>query len=505
MRIFLCYSSKNIAQAEAIKLRLVSDGQWVFFDRSSLAPGEEFDARIRETISQSHLFIFLITPESVAEGSYCRTELKFARERWNHPKGHVLPVMLTKIPWELVPEYLKAVTILEPEGNAPAEIAQAVDRVARASCGRILRRFGWAALIIGVVIAVCTISAHHKTDSITEEGHDSLAPTNAQPLTTNLFSRARTVVPCPKGFFIGLADPGEVALLSPNGRILPPTVRVPGEPVGMAIDGDSLFVATARSNAVVRLTGISLGVAEVISVPELTVSDGSNETHFSSVPTSLAVITNEVWLLTSREGAQAGLLRRSKGIWAAPAYLTNDDLAFDLDSSQLYQMRGKILVLTSSSPHYIYELTADNFIRYSGHDYTDSIGSFDAIGLASSGNIMGLGSDFEYMEVELNEGRVRILKKGPGLPASFPASSWDCETLVDHDGALLIGVTQIERGTDNRTLQGCVVKLSAAGDITELLQQPDATVVALSANEDSAVAILRGSIHAYRSYLVHLK
>src|SRR5579871_1305086 len=140
MRIFLCYSSKNLSQAEAIKLRLVDKGHEVFFDRSSLDPGAEFDSRIRKTISECDLFVFLISPESLADGSYCRTELKCAKERWAHPQSHVLPVMLAKVPMESVPEYLKAVTILEPEGNTPAEVAHAVEMVARTSRRRVAKR-----------------------------------------------------------------------------------------------------------------------------------------------------------------------------------------------------------------------------------------------------------------------------------------------------------------------------------------------------------------------------
>jgi hypothetical protein len=128
--IFLSYASDEARLAERIELALESAGHQVFRDRSELDAGEAFDARIRAALDASDLLIFLITPRSVMEGRYTLSELTFARHKWPRPGGHVLPVLVTATPLDRIPEYLKAVTILEPRGEVASEIVAAVDRMA---------------------------------------------------------------------------------------------------------------------------------------------------------------------------------------------------------------------------------------------------------------------------------------------------------------------------------------------------------------------------------------
>jgi hypothetical protein len=128
--IFLSYSSPQSEAATRVELALKGEGHSVFRDRSVLPPGESFDARIRAAIEESDLFIFLISRESVLEGHYTLTELKFAEQKWGHPAGHVLPVLTEPIPKEAIPEFLRAVTMLQPKGDLAAEVAAEVDRMA---------------------------------------------------------------------------------------------------------------------------------------------------------------------------------------------------------------------------------------------------------------------------------------------------------------------------------------------------------------------------------------
>src|SRR5262245_37107249 len=130
MKVFLSFSSNQRTVAERISLALLAEKHDVFFDRSSLKRGEAFDAPIRHEIQKSDLFVFLITPDSVAKGSYCLSELEFAREKWPHPKGRVLPVMLIETEFERIPVYAKAVTILPINGDAAAEIAAEIEKLA---------------------------------------------------------------------------------------------------------------------------------------------------------------------------------------------------------------------------------------------------------------------------------------------------------------------------------------------------------------------------------------
>jgi hypothetical protein len=99
----------------------------------TLPPAESFDARVERAIGDSDVFIFLISPQSVTRGRYTLTEVAFAKRKWPNPNARVLPVMLLPTPLDAVPNYLKAVTILEPEGNAAAETAAAVTFLDRKS------------------------------------------------------------------------------------------------------------------------------------------------------------------------------------------------------------------------------------------------------------------------------------------------------------------------------------------------------------------------------------
>jgi tetratricopeptide (TPR) repeat protein len=127
--IFLSYSSPQSEAATRIELSLKGEGHSVFRDRSALPAGESFDARIRAAIQESDLLIFLISRESVSQGHYTLTELKFAEQKWGHPAGHVLPVLTEPIPKESIPDFLRAVTMLQPRGDVAAEVTAEVDRM----------------------------------------------------------------------------------------------------------------------------------------------------------------------------------------------------------------------------------------------------------------------------------------------------------------------------------------------------------------------------------------
>ena len=132
MKVFLSYAAEDRELAEQIQLALVGAGHSVFFDRESLPAGGDYHARIRAGVAQSDLMIFLISPDSVARHSYALTELKQARARWTHPKDRILPVMLRSTDWNRIPNYLKSVTVLEPEGNVAVEVLSALGPLAAA-------------------------------------------------------------------------------------------------------------------------------------------------------------------------------------------------------------------------------------------------------------------------------------------------------------------------------------------------------------------------------------
>lgn len=149
MHLFLSYAGERRATADAIALRLREAGHDVFFDKDDLPPAESYDDRIRRGLKESDGLVFLISPESVTPGAYTLTELELARDRWKSPAGRVLPVMVVPTPYDDIPEYLKAVTVLEAKGNVVAETAAEIERMARR---RRLPR--WAVAVSGLALAL---------------------------------------------------------------------------------------------------------------------------------------------------------------------------------------------------------------------------------------------------------------------------------------------------------------------------------------------------------------
>jgi hypothetical protein len=129
MRVFLSYASEDRQLAEEIQLSLVGEGHKVFFDAETLPPGGDYQSRIREAVAGSDCLIFLISPESVAAKSYALTELGYARAKWPHPRGRVVPVIGRHTDFASIPPYLKAVTILEPKGNLAAEVSLTIAKL----------------------------------------------------------------------------------------------------------------------------------------------------------------------------------------------------------------------------------------------------------------------------------------------------------------------------------------------------------------------------------------
>ena len=142
MIIFLSYASEQRDVAEQTKLALAASGHEVFFDRHSLPVGDEYHLRIRAAVEESEALVFLISPRSVAQGCYALTELKYAREKWPDPRGKVLPVMVESTDYREIPPYLKAVTVLEPQGSASAEIAAEIDKWSAKGIQDVVKRGG---------------------------------------------------------------------------------------------------------------------------------------------------------------------------------------------------------------------------------------------------------------------------------------------------------------------------------------------------------------------------
>ncbi len=164
MQIFLSYAAEDKDVAEPVAFALRSRGHKVFFDRDDLPPGGEYDMRIEKAVGQSALFVFLVSPNSVAKGRFTLTELEFARRKWRNADGRVLPVMVRPTPFEEIPNFLKSVTVLEPQGNIAAEVGAAVDPLAQKVAGGQMAVYAG----VGVVSGLLTWPAHLGLSTLME-------------------------------------------------------------------------------------------------------------------------------------------------------------------------------------------------------------------------------------------------------------------------------------------------------------------------------------------------
>jgi hypothetical protein len=150
VKLFVSYPSEQADLAERLRLALEAEGHDVFTDRAELRAGEAYHAALRNAIAEADAVVFLITPRAVAPGSYTLTELGEAQKRWRRPSGHVLPVLVEPTPVALLPPYLKAVTLLQPRGDAVAETVAAVAALRGGSGRRRAVAAGLALLVLAV-------------------------------------------------------------------------------------------------------------------------------------------------------------------------------------------------------------------------------------------------------------------------------------------------------------------------------------------------------------------
>lgn len=124
--IFLSYASEDFSVAQQLYFALVNLKHRVFFDKQSLKPGEEFNFEIIDNIRESDFAILLLSQDFLSEGSYCRTELKIIQSNWPIPSGKIFPVIIREISFDILPDYIKSVTVLKPDGNLIAETVRII-------------------------------------------------------------------------------------------------------------------------------------------------------------------------------------------------------------------------------------------------------------------------------------------------------------------------------------------------------------------------------------------
>ena len=194
MRIFLSHASEQRAEADRLAIALQSRGHEVFLDTEDLQAGADYQTRIEDAIGRCALFCFLISPQSVAAKRFTLSELNIARRRWPNPTGRVLPVMVNPVPMESVPAYLRAVSILQPEGDLVADVLTAVSAMRPSPWWRSPVAIGAAALVVAVAAGVAlypTVRARMSGNAGGSAAATPAAPASPASLSIPALDRVR--------------------------------------------------------------------------------------------------------------------------------------------------------------------------------------------------------------------------------------------------------------------------------------------------------------------------
>jgi hypothetical protein len=178
MRIFLSHAAEQRAQADRLAIALQTRGYHVFFDVDDLPAAGDYQSRIQQAINNCDLFCFLISPQSITAGRFTLSEIGLARKRWPDPTGRVVPIMVEKVPFEAVPAYLRAVSILEPQGDFVADSLAAISEIQPGRSRRWPRLAAGAAVIVLLGIGY---AAYAHFGSRAGSGVPSEAPAGTRP------------------------------------------------------------------------------------------------------------------------------------------------------------------------------------------------------------------------------------------------------------------------------------------------------------------------------------
>jgi hypothetical protein len=130
VKLFISYAKAQRRVAEELNAFLSASGHQVTFDRDSFPPGIEYQQAIRQAVESCEVFVFLVSPESVAPRRYTLTELGYRQNKVKRTSGNLLPVVVKPTLLAHIPAYLRTVTLFFARGNLPADVADAVDRMA---------------------------------------------------------------------------------------------------------------------------------------------------------------------------------------------------------------------------------------------------------------------------------------------------------------------------------------------------------------------------------------
>src|SRR5262249_42512512 len=111
LRVFICYSRSEIADADALVTALDMSGFEVMIDRRDIPYGEEWQRELSDFIRAADTIIWLVSPNSV-KSKWCNWELGEVM-RLNK---RLVPVKIRSITYEQLPETLGKISVLPAAG-----------------------------------------------------------------------------------------------------------------------------------------------------------------------------------------------------------------------------------------------------------------------------------------------------------------------------------------------------------------------------------------------------
>jgi hypothetical protein len=497
VKIFLSYPSDERDTAERLNFALVEQGHDVFFDRADLPAGFEFDQRIASAISASDLIVFLITPSAVTPGRYTLTEMKLAEERWPKPSGRILPVMLRPTEFPSIPGYLRAVNIFTPRGNAVAEVANEVRKLAggRSLTTRLGRRLRSPAGI-GLVLAIVALSAIAWVVRPWEKGAARRPVT--LPAAVRQHARAAAAM-ADSGFVIATSNPPQLVRFSESGVQVGEPADLMGEPVSITRTPENILVVTRARDGVMVFDSKRLRLADSVLLDPTTVAppyrSASTPRRSGDIQSVAVHGSGDMWVTTGDRDGEPTVLRYrgNEQKWDVPTF-SADTAGFGAEANgvRLRRIAGDLWgVRTRGEPSVLYHFLG--FIRIDRFDGKDRaiVRCAHDIAPASSGNLLLLSCENDLQEIQADASTFSLVRTRPTLPPDRTPGTSSYDLLEADSAGVIVALNTAGAAPDHRPVRTRVAEVDSAGVVVPLLDVPGAVVQSLGVTPRSVIAVLR--------------
>lgn len=504
MRIFVSYASDDQTKAEPIALSLRNQGHAVFLDKNDLPPGMSYDDQIQQAIKQADLFIFLISSHSLSAGRYTLSELKFAQAKWSSPKGNLLPVLIEPVPYEQIPAYLKAVSILKPAGNVTAEVVHEVARLVtvKKSGGGFSKLVGLAVAISALIVTVLYLTIppdNHDLGSIEVKSPDTkLIGKTAFSLPSLLDKTARSLATFEQGYFIGSQNPNKLVILSKTGDVLK-TALLDGKPTAISYGPLGLFVATRGPNKILKFDPQTLAPQGKLEIdfPQSVVASFSEPP--SVTPYSLAQDNSTLWLLT-RDGENGAVLSHTDAklskLTIPPYYET---VNFDLRDMHLRSGRDAVWgARNATTPSSLFSFTKQKHTEYKGHDFTKVSCSSDI--LSQQSYIVIVDCD-DRLQTILPKPRKLDIRDDLGPTPTQPTSAtiWATTFLAKTKTKHIVGINLSDRSSGQPVNSFKIAIINPNEEPKVIFARENMELIEFVAHENTTIVTMKSASGVFRT------